>query len=91
MELLAVNTTGAAKDTSVHNVRFIVGLVIEIHDTGLYLSYTREVEILKHLPIFPEVLNGKQKSPWRAKSRSRSQPLKPGGREKVTQITLTYA
>ena len=29
--------------------------------------------------------NGKQKSPGRATSRSHSQPLTPGGREKVTQ------
>ena len=31
---------------------------------------------------------GKQKSPGRATSRSRSQPLSPGGREKVTQINV---
>ena len=31
---------------------------------------------------------GKQKSPWRATSRSRSQPLTPEGREKVTQINV---
>ena len=31
---------------------------------------------------------GKQKSPGRATSRSRSQPLTPGGREKVTQINV---
>ena len=31
---------------------------------------------------------GKQKSPGRATSRSRSQPPTPGGREKVTQINV---
>ena len=34
------------------------------------------------------VENGKQKSPVRATSRSRSQPPTPGGREKVTQINV---
>ena len=34
---------------------------------------------------------GKQKSPGRATSRSRSQPLIPGGREKVTQINVCIA
>ena len=34
---------------------------------------------------------GKQKSPGRATSRSRSQPLTPGGREKVTQINVCIA
>ena len=34
---------------------------------------------------------GKQKSPGRATSRSRSQPLTPGGREKVTQINVFIA
>ena len=32
-----------------------------------------------------------QKSPGRATSRSRSQPLTPGGREKVTQINVCIA
>ena len=36
-------------------------------------------------------LKGKQKSPGRAKSRSRSQPPTPGGREKVTQINVCIA
>ena len=34
---------------------------------------------------------GKQKSPGRATSSSRSQPLTPGGREKVTQINVCIA
>ena len=34
---------------------------------------------------------GKQKSPGRATSRSRSQPPTPGGREKVTQINVCIA
>ena len=34
---------------------------------------------------------GKQKDPERATSRSRSQPLTPGGREKVTQINVCIA
>ena len=34
---------------------------------------------------------GKQKSPGRATSRSRSQPLIPGGRETVTQINVCIA
>ena len=34
---------------------------------------------------------GKQKSPGRATSRSRSQPLTPGGREKVTRINVCIA
>ena len=34
---------------------------------------------------------GKQKHPGRAASRSRSQPLTPGGREKVTQINVCIA
>ena len=34
---------------------------------------------------------GKQKSPGRATNRSRSQPLTPGGREKVTQINVRIA
>ena len=34
---------------------------------------------------------GKQKSPGRAISRSRSQPPTPGGREKVTQINVCMA
>ena len=33
----------------------------------------------------------KQKSPGRATRRSRSQPLTPGGREKVTQINVYIA
>ena len=37
------------------------------------------------------VKKGKQKSPGRATSRSRSQPLTPGGREKVTQINVCIA
>ena len=37
------------------------------------------------------LLKGKQKSPGRATSRSRSQPLTPGGREKVTQINVCIA
>ena len=36
------------------------------------------------------VQKGKQKSPWRATSRRRSQPLTPG-REKVTQINVCIA
>ena len=34
---------------------------------------------------------GKQKSPGRATSRRRSQPLTPGGREKVTQFNVCIA
>ena len=34
---------------------------------------------------------GKQKIPGRATGRSRSQPLIPGGREKVTQINVCIA
>ena len=34
---------------------------------------------------------GKQKSQGRATSRNRSQPLTPGGREKVTQINVCIA
>ena len=34
---------------------------------------------------------GKQKSPGKATSRSRSQPLTPGGREKMTQINVCIA
>ena len=34
---------------------------------------------------------GNQKSPGRATSRSHSQPLTPGGREKVTQINMCIA
>ena len=34
---------------------------------------------------------GKQKSPGRATSRSRSQPPTPGGREKVTKINVCVA
>ena len=37
------------------------------------------------------VHKGKQKSPGRATSRSRSQPPTPGGREKVTQINVCIA
>ena len=35
-----------------------------------------------------QLQKGKQKSPGRATSRSRSQPPTPGGREKVTQINV---
>ena len=38
-----------------------------------------------------KVPKGKQKSPGRATSRHRSQPLTPGGREKVTQINVCIA
>ena len=38
-----------------------------------------------------KVYKGKQKSPVRATSRSRSQPPTPGGREKVTQINVCIA
>ena len=34
---------------------------------------------------------GKEKSPGRATSRSRSQPTTPGGKEKVTQINVCIA
>ena len=34
---------------------------------------------------------GKQKSPGRTTSKSRSQPQTPGGREKVTQINMCIA
>ena len=34
---------------------------------------------------------GKQESPGRGTSRSRSQPVTPGGREKVTQINVCIA
>ena len=40
---------------------------------------------------FSHYKKGKQKSPGRATSRRRSKPLTPGGREKVTQITVCIA
>ena len=43
--------------------------------------------------IFAHIVHkkSKHKSPGRATSRSRSQPLTPGGREKVTQINVCIA
>ena len=41
--------------------------------------------------IVLDAKKGKQKSPGRATSRSRSQPPTPGGREKVTQINVCTA
>ena len=40
---------------------------------------------------FDQTQKDKQKSPGRATSRSRSQPLTTGGREKVTQINVCIA
>ena len=44
-----------------------------------------------HNFIYLNMQNRKQKSPGRATSRSRSQSLTPGGREKVTQINVCIA
>ena len=41
--------------------------------------------------VFTVIYKGKQKSLGRATSRSRSQPVTPGGREKVTQINVCIA
>ena len=41
--------------------------------------------------MYTHLEKGKQKSPGRATSRSRNQPLTPGGREKETQINMCTA
>ena len=52
---------------------------------GLKLWLIIEKCLRKHMQ------KGKQKGPGRATSKSRSQPLTPGGREKVTQINMCIA
>ena len=53
-----------------------------------------ELEDLPYITTFCVLLDrkkGKPKSPGRAPARSRSQPLTPGGREKVTQNNVCIA
>ena len=52
-------------------------------------GYKASTSIVKNIQIIRK--KGKQKSPGRATSRSRSQPLKSGGREKVTHINVCIA
>ena len=56
---------------------------------GCLIGCTEPVGIL--CLIIPVLPKGKQKSPGRATSRSCSQPLTSGGREKVTQINVCKA
>ena len=51
----------------------------------------RNTHHTNNIVVFFVVVKGKQKSPKRATSRSRSQPPTPGGREKVTQIKVCIA
>ena len=43
---------------------------------------------MKMIKMLCDIKKGKQKSPGRASSKSRSQPLTPAGREKVIQINM---
>ena len=58
-------------------------------DYYMYSFFPMTVFLWNRLPT--DLEKGKQKSPGRATRRSRSQPLTPGGREKVTQINVYIA
>ena len=55
------------------------------------IYYMHQVKTFQLFSRFPFSQKGKQKSPGRATSRCRSQPLTPGGREKVTQTNVCIA
>ena len=78
-------------DISVLPVKIVTVAFINRHRTVMGIRFWDIFRYSRNLPAITQIQKGKQKSQGRAKSRRRSQPPTPGGRENVTQINVCIA